>query len=170
MLPASSSAERAAKRKVARALRRKIAYQQNPEKFRLKYKEYRAKNPLTEEQKEEVRQKTKAWYEKNRDRALAQKKKRNAVPEIKDRRKNNALVKAYGITLVQYNQMFENQGNKCAICCVAESKKWATDHCHTTGVIRGILCNHCNLMIGHAKESSSILKLAAQYVENQVET
>lgn len=57
------------------------------------------------------------------------------------------LKKKYGISLKQYNYMLRRQGNKCAICGKHqknEIRNFAVDHCHRTGIVRGILCNYCN--------------------------
>src|SRR5258706_15403002 len=37
------------------------------------------------------------------------------------------------------------------------------DHCHDSKVVRGILCSHCNLGIGHLKESRAIMERAIAY-------
>jgi hypothetical protein len=39
------------------------------------------------------------------------------------------------------------------------------DHCHTTGKIRGVLCNPCNTALGFAKESPHRLRSLADYIE-----
>ena len=57
------------------------------------------------------------------------------------------LKKKYGISIKQYNYMLKKQGGRCAICGKrqkAEKRNFAVDHCHRTGVVRGILCNYCN--------------------------
>ena len=62
----------------------------------------------------------------------------------------------YNMTVEQHEALFASQGFKCAACDspTPNSKKgWSTDHCHKTGVVRGILCHHCNVGIGHAKDS-----------------
>jgi hypothetical protein len=38
------------------------------------------------------------------------------------------------------------------------------DHCHTTGAVRGILCHHCNLLLGHAKDAEDTLLSAVTYL------
>lgn len=61
------------------------------------------------------------------------------------------IQKKFGITLAQWNQIFEHQRRKCAACTAVEPGGrgvWATDHCHETGRIRGILCQRCNLTLG----------------------
>lgn len=77
-------------------------------------------------------------------------------------------LKRYGITLEQWNEMFEAQGNVCASCRSpdpATKLGWNTDHCHTTGKVRGILCYACNLAIGHAKDCPNRLRACAEYLE-----
>jgi hypothetical protein len=42
------------------------------------------------------------------------------------------------------------------------------DHCHTTGKVRGLLCNGCNTGIGMFKESIPALLKAADYIFEHV--
>lgn len=41
------------------------------------------------------------------------------------------------------------------------------DHCHTTGIFRGFICNKCNLLLGLAKDDIETLKKAIKYLENK---
>lgn len=68
-------------------------------------------------------------------------------------RKNN--LKKYGLTIEQYDKMFQEQGGVCAICGQPEThsnqtgiKTLGVDHDHATGKIRGLLCLVCNLKLG----------------------
>jgi hypothetical protein len=84
-----------------------------------------------------------------------------------DKTKNTQLLLKYGISLDQWNEMFDAQGRVCAICSTdtpASKKGWATDHCHTTGRIRGILCSHCNVMLGMSCDNPATLIKAAAYL------
>ena len=49
----------------------------------------------------------------------------------------------YGITNDEYDLMLKKQKGMCPIC-VKPMKRPSIDHCHATGVFRGILCRHCN--------------------------
>lgn len=63
-------------------------------------------------------------------------------------------------------------GKACAICNAAKpggNKGWHVDHCHTTGVVRGILCQRCNLMLGIAKDRPEVLLEAASYIQRIME-
>jgi hypothetical protein len=78
----------------------------------------------------------------------------------------------YGITEAQYNEMLESQGNKCAICKSSETKdkkrhRFMVDHCHSTGVVRGLLCSSCNKAIGLLHDSPDILQSAISYLQKR---
>lgn len=82
------------------------------------------------------------------------------------------LKKTYGITPQQYEAMFIAQGGRCAICHSDEPgskyNRWHIDHRHDTGVVRGILCLQCNVMIGMAREDAVILSAAIAYLWRDV--
>lgn len=62
--------------------------------------------------------------------------------------------------------MLAAQDNKCVICTAdfTSPKDMHTDHCHTTGKVRGILCQGCNQGIGNFKENPEALRRAADYL------
>ena len=79
------------------------------------------------------------------------------------------LKRKYGITINEYNRMLNSQNNKCAVCnSTSKGKKnakyFSVDHCHTTGKVRGLLCNHCNAGIGNMKDDVVILEKAIAYL------
>lgn len=117
-------------------------------------------------------------YEIKKDAILAYSKKyRNENPEKtseirkKSYRKHHAQRRShyyevkYGITLIQKQQMYEEQNHYCA-CCKEnfELKDLCVDHNHTTGKIRGLLCNPCNTGLGLLKENKEILLNAIVYL------
>lgn len=64
-----------------------------------------------------------------------------------------ALLKTYGITPEQYDEMAAAQDWKCRCGrpiprSRAEGHRFPVDHCHETGVNRGILCPSCNRALG----------------------
>jgi hypothetical protein len=62
-------------------------------------------------------------------------------------RRRAHLKERYGLTLEQWEAMFEAQGRKCAICSATTpgwKRAWHTDHDHKSGAVRGILCHLCN--------------------------
>ena len=69
-------------------------------------------------------------------------------------------------------EMLEKQGGVCAICGGSEPKdagtghrrRFAVDHCHETGRVRGLLCVNCNSGIGKLKDSPDLLRRALDYL------
>ena len=54
-------------------------------------------------------------------------------------------LKKYGLSEEQYRSILERQDNRCAICRRPfEERRASIDHCHTCGMVRGILCFWCN--------------------------
>jgi len=77
------------------------------------------------------------------------------------------LKKRYSLTLEQYDVLFKSQEGRCKICNISEDNlgyKLCVDHCHKTGIVRGLLCKPCNLIVGNSKENIEILKKAITYV------
>lgn len=75
----------------------------------------------------------------------------------------------YGIEPEDYYLMLKNQGGGCAICGSVSSdykkkKKLAVDHCHSTGVVRGVLCMKCNRAIGLFSDNIEVILRAASYL------
>ena len=84
--------------------------------------------------------------------------------------RNRLMIYAHGIDLHDYDTMLDEQNYRCAICGSEESNNphrehFYIDHCHKTGKVRGLLCNHCNVMLGQAKDNISILHNAINYLE-----
>lgn len=78
------------------------------------------------------------------------------------------LSSTYGLTLEEWERMFLNQGSRCAICKAVKpgtSRGWATDHCHSGGQVRGILCLKCNTGLGHFQDNIEFLRAAIAYLE-----
>lgn len=68
----------------------------------------------------------------------------------------------YGISLEEYNRLFEQYNYECCIC---GNVAVCLDHNHITGEIRGILCHPCNQAIGLLRDSPDLLRKAATYLE-----
>lgn len=71
----------------------------------------------------------------------------------------------YGITPEQYVAMVKDQRGLCAICERPMTRHPHIDHCHETGVIRGLLCYTCNVGLGSFGDDPERLRSAAKYVE-----
>jgi len=84
-----------------------------------------------------------------------------------DASRNGCLLNNYGITIEEYNELFIKQGGRCAICGRHQSelrKHLFVDHEHTTGAVRGLLCNKCNFGIGYFQDNDQLLLEAAKYL------
>ena len=95
-------------------------------------------------------------------------KERRAADSTVRRRERNLKLRQYGITVDQFDAMLARQGGGCAICGNKNAGgrwgRFVVDHCHSTNNVRGLLCHHCNLVIGQAKDDASLLTKAARYL------
>ena len=76
-------------------------------------------------------------------------------------------LRLHNLTLDQYHALHERQDFSCAICGnELQSGKHGThiDHDHASERVRGLLCNGCNLGLGHFRERPEALMAAADYV------
>ena len=84
--------------------------------------------------------------------------------------KDKDLQRKYGITLVQYSSLLLKQSYRCAICGTKDplgpSGEFVVDHCHGTGKIRGLLCNHCNTGLGKLGDTVESLNKAIRYLSS----
>lgn len=79
--------------------------------------------------------------------------------------RRDSLKKNYGITIAQYDAMNAAQSGVCAICSNPPvRRRLDVDHCHSTGVIRGLLCEHCNKALGLFRDSINKLSSAIKYL------
>lgn len=102
---------------------------------------------------------------------LSRQKKEDRIT-IKEQQRNAHLKHKYGLTQELFLDKLEEQHYNCAICnSKLEDKGHNTqiDHCHTTGKVRDILCQHCNRGLGSFKDSIENLKIAIKYLEKYKE-
>ncbi len=72
-------------------------------------------------------------------------------------------------TVDEIESLHTRQEGRCAICNKKEpddGRRFAVDHCHTTGKLRGILCGNCNRGIGFFHDSTTLLRRAAFYLRD----
>lgn len=92
---------------------------------------------------------------------------RRTRPNINDYTRESNLKSNYGLTLQDYNQMFDSQKGRCAICGEHQSelpRRLAVDHNHISKKIRGLLCANCNQGLGFFRDSRGRLLKALQYL------
>lgn len=168
--------------KAKRSAQRKALYASNAADVLRRRREAYAENP------QPSRDRKNAWYADNAD--LARAKARDATKARgSDRRLSDAkgkldwkYRKVHGLSLERVERMHAEQSGLCAICrkrmnpvVASRTQKTACtapvlDHCHSTGVIRGLLCNHCNRGLGLFLDDPIALRAAADYVEKRDET
>ena len=99
-----------------------------------------------------------------REKTNATKRKWYAVNSDKNR--DYMFRKNYGISLDDYQAVLHAQGGLCVIC----RQPWpgkrplVVDHDHETGMVRGLLCQGCNVGLGALREDVGILESAIRYL------
>ena len=106
--------------------------------------------------KEHILEKVRKWKANNREKHLQYNREYN-------------LLKKYNLTMDDYNKILDSQKGCCAICGTQKlgygHSRLCVDHCHTTGKIRGLLCNACNIALGKFEDKKQRLLNAIHYLE-----
>ena len=79
------------------------------------------------------------------------------------------ILVTYGITADEYWAIYEWQDGRCYICQRATGvrKRLSVDHCHATGLVRGLLCTPCNRnVLGHLRDDPDAIQRAIDYLMN----
>jgi hypothetical protein len=113
----------------------------------------------------------KKWQQENAGRLNAYRRQYRSRPDRKAADREGHLKRKYGITLEDYDRMFDAQGGVCAICGEArpEERTLHVDHDHETGAIRGLLCFRCNNALGDLREDVDLFQAAVNYLDRDVE-
>lgn len=121
----------------------------------------RSKNRGTEANRHE------AWC-KTCTQASALEWRRNNPERFARTRRARHYRKTYGITLDDYESMLAAQGGRCRGCGATKSafiEMLVVDHDHSTGRVRELLCDQCNLAIGNALDRPEVLRALAAYLD-----
>jgi hypothetical protein len=132
-------------------------YIENKNKIRNIQKEYVLKNP------EKIKEYNEKYKITDPDWQKRSYKKNNT--------RKNRILKKYGVTEEMFNEMFNEQNERCKICNKHQSEckiTFAIDHCHKTGKIRGLLCNTCNRGLGYLQDDIVLLQNAIIYLKNNL--
>lgn len=141
----------------------------DPEKRKEYNRRWREKNMTKERRKEYEKVRSNMGDKKIYEKRMESLRKRWAMnPNIN---RKQLLRRRYGMTIPEYENKLKDQNGVCAICKNPETQKrkgkiqsLAVDHNHKTGEIRGLLCSHCNNMIGRASDNIDTLKNAIIYL------
>lgn len=83
-----------------------------------------------------------------------------------DLKKKYRLKSRYGLTPEEFKALYEAQRGLCCLC-LTQLEDPHVDHCHETGVVRGILCKQCNLGLGYFKDDPQRMFRAIEYLAHQ---
>lgn len=80
--------------------------------------------------------------------------------------KSRYLERTYEMTIDDFESMVLDNGGTCEICNCKLDMSGLThvDHCHKTGVVRGVLCSTCNRGLGYFKDNVEVLEGAVKYL------
>lgn len=80
------------------------------------------------------------------------------------------LRQRYGLTVEAWEQLFQAQQGACGLCGQpATNRRLNVDHDHSTGRIRGLLCNICNRAVGLEERYPGWLARAQTWIEEVAE-
>lgn len=93
--------------------------------------------------------------------------------KVRQHQRRSTMKEMYGITPEDYERMHAEQNGLCKTCGKAPVGDAArgrlhVDHCHRTGIIRGLLCYRCNLAIGHMLDDPELAVRIAAYLKEAI--
>lgn len=122
-----------------------------------------------EEQKKKHAEYMREYYIRNPE------KKKTSRKRYRENHKANQLKAKYGITVEDYQSMFDSQGGVCKLCGQEETtrisrgdgiRSLAVDHDHNTGKVRGLLCHQCNVVLGQYEKHKDLFPKFQEYLDS----
>lgn len=133
-----------------------------------KAKAYQSSYRLANRERLRVRDRERDKHRKSKPEYRERRAELNKIQYARNREKyrNFYLKKKYSLTEQEYQQMYEAQDGLCAICGNPPNSdgQLAVDHDHKSGLVRGLLCNDCNIGIGRLGDDVSRLESAVAYL------
>jgi hypothetical protein len=136
----------------------------DPERRRASDAAYRANN------KERIAANERAYRERHKEKLMAADRAYKKLHQEKIRTRNRdrvrtKMMRRYGLSQETYDAMLAKQGGVCAICGNGPGRRrLAIDHCHKTGIVRGLLCGKCNGGIGALGDTAEGCYRAGHYL------
>ena len=88
--------------------------------------------------------------------------------------RNTHIFNTYGLTKEDYQVLLQKQKYSCLGCGLKHTEnkgeRLFVDHCHTTGKVRGLLCQGCNFALGVTNDNINILQNLIHYLETSNES
>lgn len=116
------------------------------------------------------REKERVLYRKRRDKdpeyqARKSREYRAKYPHIELK----ARLKKFNLSVNKYYTLIKQQNNRCSLCGNLPKKRaLAVDHCHNTGIIRGLLCVSCNTSLGQLGDTVESLQRVIKYLKGEL--
>lgn len=91
-------------------------------------------------------------------------------PTTQARNRRVALDRWFKLTEDDYRSMLAAQSGGCAICgreAGDAKRRLYVDHCHETGLIRGLLCANCNTGLGMFADNQERMMKAIEYLARE---
>lgn len=129
--------------------------------WRLRNKEKAAKH--NKSWREKFPGRSRDYYSKHKDELSRNSKKWREAN--KDKIKNKYLKYQYGITKEDYDALLKHQNFSCKICGASPINFPVVEHNHKTGIVRGIVCQKCNITIASIENNKHLLKTILEYLE-----
>lgn len=85
--------------------------------------------------------------------------------------RKRTLKARYKISLEEYATLYKQQKGCCAICERHRYnfyRRLAVDHNHKTGQVRGLLCGHCNSILGFFKDNPVVILRMVRYLKGKI--
>jgi len=141
--------------------RKRKHYADNTKGIQTWHAEYRKKH------KKETAIYNARYAQKNKVKIRVYHRKYRAEHEETERTKNRERWLAqYNLSIKEYNELLTIQSGVCAICGNPPNGKYLNvDHDHSTGKVRGLLCQSCNVILGCANDSIETLLQAIEYLK-----
>ncbi len=86
------------------------------------------------------------------------------------------IARRYSLSKEAFYELLDSQDGRCAICLKPMPRGTAVvDHCHDTGLVRGLICNEDNLALGFVGDGRDIpriqrlLRYAEKYATDHTE-
>jgi hypothetical protein len=89
------------------------------------------------------------------------------LERAKQSARRSRFKRRYGLTVAEYQELWDRQSGLCALCGKPERRHWlAVDHNHQTGQVRGLLCTRCNVGLGWV-DNQTWLEQAQNYLAKE---
>lgn len=83
--------------------------------------------------------------------------------------------RVFDLSPAEYDAIYAAQGGRCIVCRRATGdrskgakRRLAVEHHHRTGLIRGLACGRCNILIGILGDDPAEFERVAEYLRNPV--